>query len=422
MNQQILSLIILGISMILFFTEVFPVPFTAMAILITFIVTGILEPAEAFAGLTDSTILLFTAMFIVGDALFITGVADRLGKMIIKYAKTERRAILLIMLSSGIASAFLSNTGTTAIFIPIIIGVSRTDGFSRSRLMMPLCLAATLGGATTLLGTTPNILISSALEEAGFNPFGIFTFSPVGIPLFLIGVALYVLFFYKFVPEHDTAKLTKEDIEKYESELDHSSIPRWKRIAALAVLAFTVIGMVFSEMIGIPFYVIAWIGALVLVFTNVITGPQAIKAMDWSSVLLITGTLSIGKALEKTGAGETIALNVISVIGTNPIVVVGGVMLICILLSNFMSNTATAALMAPIGLSIAVNAGQEPYMMLMAIAIGCSFSYATPFGSPPNTMVYGPGGYKFSHYSKIGIPIMLVNFFAALAILYFIYM
>lgn len=421
MDQASLSIIILIVAMVLFFTEIFPVQFTAMGILITFILIGILEPQEAFAGLTDSSVLLFTAMFIVGDALFITGVADRIGQFIIKYAKTERRAILLVMLVAGGASAFLSNTGTTAIFIPIIIGISRTDGFSRSRLMMPLCLAATMGGAITLLGTTPNIIISSAMEDAGLQAFGIFDFTPFALPLFLVGVAYYVLFAYRWLPKEDSTVLDSDQLKKYEKELDHSNIPSWKRIMSVLVLIFTVLGMIFSNHIEVPFYVIAWIGALVLVFTRVISASEAIDAMDWSSVLLITGTLSIGTALDKTGAGALIADKVLSVVGTEPIIVVGAIMLITIVLSNFMSNTATAALMAPIGISIASGLSIQPAIILMAIAMGSAFSYGTPFGSPPNTMVYGLGGYEFSDYTKVGIPLMIINFFLTLFLVNLLY-
>lgn len=414
MDQSILSLIILGIAMVLFFTEMFAVQFTSMAILISFILTGILTPQEAFAGFTDSSILLFTAMFIVGEALFVTGVADRIGQMIIKYAKTERKAILLVMVISGLASAFLSNTGTTAIFIPIIIGISRYDGFSKSKLMMPLCMAATIGGSITLLGTPPNIVVNSALADFGYESLGIFGFSPIGLPLFISSVIYYVFLGNKFLPSEDAVKMSENELDNYEKEMDHHLIPSWKRIMAVVVLAFTVLGMVFSDQLGIPFYVIAWVGALILVFTKVISSEQAINSMDWSTVLLITGTLSIGTALSKTGAGQLIADTVLSVIGTNELVVIGGIMFICIVLSNFMSNTATAALMAPIALTIAQNIGINPQMMVLAIAMGVSASYATPFGSTPNTMVYALGGYKFGSYTKTGLPLIIINFVLSL--------
>lgn len=414
MDPSILSLIILGVAMILFFTETFPVQFTSMAILITFILTGILTPQEAFAGFTDSSILLFTAMFIVGEALFVTGVADNIGKIIIKYAKTERRAILLVMVISGLTSAFLSNTGTTAIFIPIIIGISRYDGFSKSKLMMPLCMSATIGGSITLLGTPPNIVVNSALADFGFETLGVFDFTPIGLPLFISSVIYYVFLGNKFLPEQDAVKMSKKELDNYEKEMDHHLIPSWKRVVAVLVLVFTVLGMVFSNRLDIPFYVIAWVGALILVFTRVISSEQAINSMDYSTVLLITGTLSIGVALAKTGAGQLIADTTLSIIGTNPLVVVGGIMLISIILSNFMSNTAAAALMAPIGLTIAQNIGINPRMMVLAIAMGVSSSYATPFGSTPNTMVYGLGGYKFEDYTKTGLPLIIINYGLAL--------
>lgn len=422
MDHAILSLIILGISMILFFTEIFPVPFTAMGILIAFILTGILEPMEAFSNLTDSSILLFTAMFIVGDALFITGVADRIGQFIIKYAKTEKRAILLIYLAVGIASAFLSNTGTTAIFIPIVIGISKYDGYSRSRLFMPVCLAATVGGTLSLLGTTSNIVANSALLNAGYEGLGIFEFTPIALPVFIAGLLYFVFFGYRFLSEKDTRQLSESESAKYERELDHSSIPSWKRIASVVVLVFTILGMVFADTIGTPFYVIAWVGALILIYLGVISGAEAIDAMDWNTVLLIAGTLSIGMALDKTGAGSLIADTVVSIVGTSPIVVLAAIMMVTAVLSNFMSNTAAAALMAPIGLSLAETIpNMDARMLIMAIAISASFSYATPFGSTPNTMIYGLGGYKFSDYTKVGLPQIIISFAVTIAMLIIVY-
>src|SRR5699024_8403135 len=135
-------------------------------------------------------------------------------------------------------------------------------------------------------------------------------------------------------------------------------------------------------------YISAWIGAMTLVFTNSITGKQAIEAIDMSTILLFVGTLSLSSALEKTGAGPIIAQFVLEFVGTNPLIILAAILIISISLTNFMSNTATAALMTPIGVSIAREIGADPHAVLMAIVIGCSCSYATPIGSPPNTMVY----------------------------------
>ncbi len=172
-----------------------------------------------------------------------------------------------------------------------------------------------------------------------------------------------------------------------------------------------------KKKIGIPFYVLAWIGAISLVVTKTITGKEALNAIDMSTILLFVGTLSLGIALEKTGAGPIIAQFVLGFVGTNPLTILAAILLICIVLTNFMSNTATGALMAPIGVSIAKEIGADPHAVLLAIVIGCSCSYATPIGSPPNTMVYGIGGYRFWDYVKVGLPLIFINFVLSMILL-----
>lgn len=173
-------------------------------------------------------------------------------------------------------------------------------------------------------------------------------------------------------------------------------------IYAVGVMVFTVLGLIFADHIGIPFAVVAWIGAVILVFSGTITASQATKSIDMSTLMLLIGTLSLGTALDKTGAGEMVAHAVLSVVGSNPIVIIRAVMLITIVFSSFMSNTATAALMAPIGL---------------AIALGASSSYVTPFGSTPGMMVYGIGSFRFMDFVKVGLPLAVINYFVAMILM-----
>lgn len=217
------------------------------------------------------------------------------------------------------------------------------------------------------------------------------------------------------MPEGDSDSSELDSV--YDQEMDDSNLEQWKSTMSIVIMVFTVIAMVFEKQIGIPFYVLAWIGAIALVFTRTITGKEALNAIDISTILLFVGTLSLGVALEETGAGPIIAQFVKGFVGTNPLTILAAILLICIVLTNFMSNTATGALIAPIGVSIASEIGADPHAVLMAIVIGCSCSYATPIGSPPNTMVYGVGGYKFLDYVKVGLHLILINFVLSMILL-----
>lgn len=414
--EIVITIGLLIFAMVMFFFEVLPVSITAMIVLVAYILTGILEPAEAFQGFTNSSVLLYLALFVIGDALFITGAASRIGELVKKYSKSERVTIILIMLTAGLCSGFLSNTGTAAIFIPIIIGISKSTGYSRSRLLMPLVAAAAMGGNLTLLGSPPNLIASSQLEEAGLEGFGVFEFTKIALPIFIAGIVYYTLLGYKLLLDKQKM-IVSDDNSIYDMDIDFDEVPRYKMIMSVIIMIITVLGMVFEKKIGIPLYVTAWIGAIAMVALRIMREKQAMDSIDMSTVFLFVGTLSIGKALEKTGAGSVIANFVLGVVGDNPISILAGILLICIIMTNFMSNTATGALMAPIALNIAMEIGADPRAVLMATVIGCSCAYATPIGMPTNTMIYGVGGYRFSDYTKVGLPLIVINFIVSMIFL-----
>ena len=187
-------------------------------------------------------------------------------------------------------------------------------------------------------------------------------------------------------------------------------MPKWKKILSLVILIATLVGMIFEEKIGVKLCITGGVGALLLILTGVISEKDALKSIDLKTIFLFGGTLSLAKALEVTGAGELIADKVIGALGDHPspIFFTLVVFLLCCAMTNFMSNTATTALMAPICLSIAQGMGADPRAVLMACVIGGSCAYATPIGMPANTMVVGAGNYKFIDYAKSGLPLIVI--------------
>ena len=171
--------------------------------------------------------------------------------------------------------------------------------------------------------------------------------------------------------------------------------------------------------IGIKLSISGCMGALALILTGVISEKDALKSIDLKTIFLFGGTLSLASALSSTGAGEMIASQVIGALGENPspIVLTFVVFVLCAVLTNFMSNTATTALMVPICLSIAQGMGADPRAVLMACVIGGSCAYATPIGMPANTMVVGAGGYRFMDYVKAGFPLIVLATVVSMVIL-----
>ena len=399
MSPSTITLLFLLFAVIMFVLEKIPLGVTSMIVCIGLVVTGVLDVKTAFAGFIDSNVILFVAMFIVGGALFETGMANKVGGIVTKFV--------------GLMSGILSNTGTAAVLIPVVIGIAAKSGYKRSRLLMPLVFAAAMGGNLSLIGAPGNLIAQSALSEIGLK-FGFFEYAVVGMPILIVGIIFYATIGYKLLPSHDV-----KDDGAFDTTKDFSDVPKWKQWLSLIILVFTLLAMIFEDKIGIKLCISGGIGALLLILTGVISEKDALKSIDLKTIFLFGGTLSLAAALQETGAGEVIANKVIGALGANPspYILTLVVFLLCCIMTNFMSNTATTALMVPICLSIAQGMEADPRAVLMACVIGGSCAYATPIGMPANTMVVGAGGYKFMDYVKAGFPLIIIATVVSMIIL-----
>lgn len=413
MNPISITLGLLLFAVVMFVWERIPLALTSMIICISLVLFGVLDAKTAFAGFVDNNVLLFVAMFIVGGALFETGMANKLGGIVTKFAKTERQLIVSVMIITGLMSGVLSNTGTAAVLIPVVIGIAAKSGFSRSKLLMPLVFAAAMGGNLSLIGAPGNLIAQTALQKMKME-FGFFEYAKIGLPMLIAGIIYFAFIGYKFLPD------AKGDVDStFNAQVDYSKVPAWKQYLSLIILVMTILGMIFEKQIGISLTITGAIGAILLVLTGVITEKQAYKAIDLQTIFLFGGTLALATALDKTGAGKAIANTVIGMLGENasPFALLVAVFMISCVLTNFMSNTATTALLVPIGVSIAASMGADPRAVLMATVIGGSCAYATPIGMPANTMVLAAGGYKFRDYVKAGLPLIIVSVAVSLILL-----
>ena len=414
MEPITITLCLLVFAIAMFVWEKIPLSVTSMVVCVALVLTGVLDLKQAFSGFIDTNVILFVAMFIVGGALFETGMANKVGGVITHFAKTEKQLIFTIMVVVGVMSGFLSNTGTAAVLIPVVIGVAAKSGFTRSRLLMPLVFAAALGGNLSLIGAPGNLIAQSALQNIG-SGFGFFEYAKVGLPMLVCGIIYFLTIGYKFLPNNPNSS----EVGSIGEQRDYSHVPRWKQILSLVVLIATILGMIFEKQTGISLAVAGCIGALVLVITGVLSEKQAYKAIDSQTIFIFGGTLALAKALEMTGAGKLVADQVIGMLGNNssPFMLLVVVFALSVVMTNFMSNTATVALLVPVSLSIAAGMGADPRAVLMATVIGSSCAYATPIGMPANMMVLSAGGYKFVDYAKSGIPLIIVSTIVSLILL-----
>ncbi|EAM4686239.1 SLC13 family permease [Salmonella enterica] len=403
MEPITLTLCLLVFAIVMFVWEKVPLAVTSMIVCVTLVITGVLNIKQAFAGFIDTNVILFVAMFIVGGALFETGMANKVGGVITRFAKTEKQLIFTIMVVVGLMSGVLSNTGTAAVLIPVVIGVAAKSGFSRSRLLMPLVFAAALGGNLSLIGAPGNLIAQSALQNIG-GGFGFFEYAKIGLPMLICGILYFLTIGYRFLPNNATGG----EVGSVGVQRDYSHVPQWKQRLSLVVLIATILGMIFEKKIGVS-----------LAVSGVLTEKQAYKAIDSQTIFIFGGTLALAKALEMTGAGKLVADYVIGMLGQNssPFMLLIAVFALSVVMTNFMSNTATTALLVPVSLSIAAGMGADPRAVLMATVIGGSCAYATPIGMPANMMVLSAGGYKFVDYAKAGIPLIIVSTIVSLILL-----
>lgn len=284
MEPSTITIIILILAVISFLLEKIPVNMTVMLTMCALVLTGLVTPKEAVSGFASTTILMLIGVVIVGSALFETGVCDKVAAVVTKYAKTERQMIMAIMILASIMSAGLSNSGTVAVFIPIIMGITASTEFSRSKLLMSAFLGSMAGGRMTLVGDAAvNVLIGDQIRELG-QPFGFFEISKIGIPLTIIMLIYMYVIGYKFLPD-----IKIKDDNQIFSQKEPKNAPKWKQIASVVILLCVFVGMIFEEQTGIPSYMVAIMGAVADVLIGIFTEQQAYNLVNIKTVILLGG-------------------------------------------------------------------------------------------------------------------------------------
>jgi len=414
MAQSTKCLILLAVIALFFITEIIPLAVTAMAGSIACGLLGFIPAKQVFSGLSNSTVVLFAGMFVVGAAMFYTGLAQKIGETVVRFTGTGENSLMVgVMLVGAGLSSVLSNTGTAACLLPVVLGVCAAAKIPASTELMPLAFACGLGGIITLVGTPPNIIASGALEQAGYRAFGFFEFAKIGIPLTLAG-----LVYMMFIGKHLLPKRELDANQEIEQEVEATSTSSSKMAVSGIILLVVVLVMALGIK-GVTLEMAAITGAIIAVLTGCLTEKQAYASIDWVTIFLFAGMMPVSSAMSKTGAGKVIAEWAVGLMGgsPSPMIVTAVLFILSCGLTQFMSNTASAALLCPIGIAISKQLGADPAAVLMAIAVAASCAFATPVGTPPNTLVLGPGKFTFMDYVKCGTGLVLVCFVISLILI-----
>lgn len=410
-------LVILAVMCFFFVTELLPLAVTAMAGAIAVGLAGLVPLRDIFNGLSNDMVILMAGMLVVGAAMFHTGLAQRISEWVVRHVGKSENSLMLVCMGVGaLMSSFLSNVGMTASLLPIVLGICSASRISPRRQLMPMAFGCGLGGVITVIGTPSNLIASGALENAGLKGFGFFEFAWIGIPVAVAGILYMILVGKRFLP---TDGATGMGIDENAAVVAQASTNDPRKMYAVAVICMATLVMLATGTGIVPEHVTAVIAVLLLVSGRCLTERQAFESIDWVTVFLFAGMMPVTMALDSSGASRLLAEAMLGIMEERP----SAVMITAVLfflscgLTQIMSNTASAAILCPLGISIAQEIGADPRAVLMVITVGTSCAFATPVGTPPNMLVLVPGGYKFRDYVITGTPLIFVCFLVALLVI-----
>ena len=403
-----ITLIILACTIIAFLSGKLPIGLISVGIMLSLVLTGVMTPAKAFAGFTNTNVIMFVAMFVIGAALTKTSILDKAQKLVVKYKKKKKMLILISAIVAGFLACLTSATAAAAIMLPLLVGIANEINVSRSKLLYPAMAVANIATSITFLGQgASNMTWSDVMINAGGKtPFGLWDFTIARLPILAVTIAYMVFIGYKLMPDIDNSQFNDNLAVKDLS----SKLTPFKEKLAIVLVVGTIIAMIFADVIGIKMYLIAGIGAALLVLTGVLNEKEALGSIHLPTVFLFAGVLALSDAVSATGAGDVVADMMIKLIGntTNVYVIMAVFFIVPFILTQVMSNLATVTIFIPLVSAACVKIGVDPRAAVMGVLIASCTSILTPMAAPCQVMILEPGGYKLKDYLKCGLPLAVI--------------
>ena len=413
MEQSTLAIIIIGLAIISFAWEKIPLAVTAMIASLAMGIFGIIKFSDVSAGFASTVTMMVGGMIIVGNSLFETGLAKVLGAKLVKLpiVNNERIFLFLIVVLTSFLSAFLSNSAVVAMFIPIIGAVVMRSGgrVTNKNLVLGAGMGAAMGGAGTMVGSTAQLIGQGILmKTAGCRPLTFFELCYLVGPLCVVLALYFVTFGYKLqkkvldfedqaVDPNAMAEMQEEENTKF----------TWQMILSGSVMVACVLGFIFNVWnVGI----IALVGCAILMGTGCIDFKKSMRDLDWNTLVILSAAQGFAKGLDVSGGGKVIANFILNLFGGQDASVYALLVVAVVLstiLTNFMSNTAVVAMLAPIFIPLAFALKASPETFVIGVIIGSSTALSTPIGTPAVTQTL-VAGYRYMDYVKIGLPINII--------------
>jgi len=420
-----------------------------IAALLSLVVTGIITPVQAAAGFTSTAVLTVGALFVVAAGVQHTGLLSYLDRYLLPKKGGTGATLLRIMGSTSVMSSFLNNTPIVAMFTPQLQQWSRKIGIPITKLLIPLSYAAIVGGTITLIGTSTNLIVSEMLSERGYAPFSLFQLAWIGIPATILVVAWFVVIGHRFLPDRPgpdladvqaeaPAQIVRPGTTYFErrvfdgnfafasplgggnwpsgvyttgrSRFDEGQDEQPRHGATTLPVLLILIAMIAGSASGIvPVHWAVITAAVVMIATGCLPVEKISRAVHFPVLIVIAAALGIGSALEQTGLAEVLAFTVIDVTsGFGVIAILAGIYVMTNLLTEMVTNNAAAVLMVPVALSTSVALGIDPQAAGVTVAVAASASFLSPIGYQTNLMIMKPGGYRFTDFTKAGLPVTLI--------------
>lgn len=421
MDPAIISIIIIAITIILFFTEAIPLALTSFFAAIAMGVFGAMPLDQIYAGWGSQTLALSMGMMIVGDAVFETGLAKWFGDKLVGMgiANNEKFFMAAMMIIAGVMSAFMSNIATMAMFIPLVASVAASsDGKIDSRyIILPMGLATTVGGSGTLVGSTHQVVAQGILEQSGYA-MSFFETGIIAFPMLIALVIYFVTFGYKLMKRvFDFEPVLEKAI--IEDEVEEDLGEPGKLTPKMKIAGITLIGAIIGFVSGIwNIGTVALIAAGIVMVTGAIPFKKAYANLDWNTLVILATSVGFATGLDVSGGGALIADFTINLFGgenASPIILLAVGIFIATMLTNFASNTATSAMLTPIFMNIALQFGLNPLVFVVPIVVSAGNATFTPVGTSAVTMTL-QAGYRYNDYVKVGLPITIVLMIIAMIV------
>jgi len=429
-SPQLITLLVLAAVVLAMIWDKLRSDVVALAGAAVLLMTGVVRPIQVQSAFASPAVITLASLFVIAYAMELSGLLDASIRRLVSLCRRIGRAGLWIVIAlAGSASAFLNNTPVVVLSAPVLREAARSLGLSPKGFLMPLSYAAVLGGCCTLIGTSTNLLVNDMAGVAGQPKFGIFEITPVGVAVAVAGGIYLLLFSGRLInrdapppappqsenPEGIDPGLTGGQVGSAAAFTADRPFRPWKALASLSIFIAVIAMAAFNVA---PIAACAFAGAVLLILMRVITADEAYSGLRADVLMLIAGMLVLGIALRVSGvAGSATQALIDSLDGLNPmlaLVVVYGATLFA---TELLSNATVAVLFTPVAVSLGEALHVSPRPFLVAVMIAGSAAFATPFGYQTNALVYQMGRYNYLDFVKVGLPLNLITWAVASAVI-----